>query len=682
MRTLVFCLVILPLITPSHASIPDSLKSVVSVLPIRSGQSENLSDSKRGAVPEGSGVAIFEGGYVATAWHVVRSAPRINVRLSNGRILPAQLVGKDAKSDIALLKVAADLAPLKPIAQLALAQRVCAIANAYGLGLSVTCGVVSALNVSNAGINAVEDFIQTDAAINPGSSGGALVDENGQLVGLISAIFASKSDTNIGVNFAVSTSLLRRVAHALMTHGEVAYVRAGWQLASLPRSMLRKTVGVRVGEVASGSPADVAGIRRDDIVLSIGSRRVTTPKSAVGALALAAPGDTVQVTFERNGASQATQLAFVQSRQQSTTSETAHPASSDCTSPEAVCAVRQAVFPIESFDPLASAVRIGRRHLVTNRHAVGNRKHAIVFTPNGPQKARVEPSNYRGDLVVLEVDDLPTEGLILVPPAHPPKLRQSEDYYVVGADIARKMVRVFEPGRLIAVPANNAVLGRIHVTAEMQPGVSGGALVNASGQLVGIAVGGGEGRNEAVPISHVAKVLTGRDAPDAEEVFANLGQALEACAAALEKAHRVRRGQQLALKTIAVLKRDCRASGNAGQYLKAARHLAYARQHDAAIEISNEAVKQVPNSINARLSHLVALQLAGRFAEMLPHARWVTSMAPNDPRVLRFGIQAGVWGGDSALAEASYTKLKIADPRQAQAARRFLDRPPPTPRRR
>ena len=93
-------------------------------------------------------------------------------------------------------------------------------------------------------------------------------------------------------------------------------------------------------------------------------------------------------------------------------------------------------------------------------------------------------------------------------------------------------------------------------------------------------------------------------------------------------------------------------------------------------------MEQVPNSINARVSYLVALQLAGRFEDMLPHARWVMSADAQDPRLLRFGIQAGVWGGDIALAEEAYAKLQEADPRQAQAARRFIDRPPPKPRRR
>ena len=186
---------------PAQALPADTLKSVVSVLPVWPGRPQGGTGGRPGVAPEGSGV-VLRPGHIATAWHVVKPARRIDIRLSDGRILPARLIARDEASDIAVLGVDAALPPIGIAPAPRLAQPVCAVGNAYGLGLSVTCGVVSALNVSNAGFNPVEDFVQTDAASNPGVSGGALVDSEGRLVGMMSAIFASGSDTNIGVNFA------------------------------------------------------------------------------------------------------------------------------------------------------------------------------------------------------------------------------------------------------------------------------------------------------------------------------------------------------------------------------------------------------------------------------------------------------------------------------------------------
>ena len=355
----------------------------------------------------------------------------------------------------------------------------------------------------------------------------------------------------------------------------------------------------------------------------------------------------------------------------------------DCPYPAAVCKVRAAVFPIESFDPLASAVRIAPDLLVTNRHAVGNQTEATVHTPTGPRKAKVVATAYRGDLALLKVAGLPDAGPILGGPRPIGRRRESSGpYFAVGADIARKEIRVFRPGKLINAPAPGAALGRFHVTSRMQPGVSGGALVDQTGRLVAIAVGGGEGRNEALPVDQVEKLLKLRNAADAETVHRKLGRAFEACAAGLDLAKQARRGQRPDPAVLDILNNDCRASGNPVQHLTAGRYLAFARDFDRSISIIEAAVTQVPNSINARISLLVALQLAGRFKQMLPHARWLMKVVPADPQALRFGIQSGVWGGDKQLAEDAYKLLLAADPRQAQAARRFIDRPPPVPRQR
>ena len=140
---------------------------------------------------------------------------------------------------------------------------------------------------------------------------------------------------------------------------------------------------------------------------------------------------------------------------------------------------------------------------MTNRHVVGDFETAEIYTPDGPVMARVVPSAYRGDLVLLQADGLPDEGLL-------PRLSPAMSvppFHAIGADIARQEIRVFAPGDLLAEPDPDAPLGRLHVTARMQPGVSGGALVDATGGMVAIAVGGGDGRFEAVPAAQVLHLL-------------------------------------------------------------------------------------------------------------------------------------------------------------------------------
>lgn len=667
------------LASPARALPPDTLDSVVSVLPVWPGKPQGGNDLPAGTAPEGSGIVVAEEGLIATAWHVIEPAERIDVRLADGRTLPAQLVGFDAASDIALLKTDANLHPFLPAPRPSLADPVCAIGNVYGLGLSVSCGVVSALDVSNAGFNSVEDFVQTDAAANPGSSGGALVDPEGRLVGMVSAIFSSDSDNNIGVNFAVSSALLFRVVDDLRDDGAVDYLRAGWQLNRLSREERVKIVGARIVELAPESPAAIAGFQPGDVVLRIGERRIAHPRDAIGALALVVPGESVEVALLRDGQRQILPLSFARKGRQ----ETGEPLSAereadpDCPHPAPVCAVRQAIFPVAAFDPAASAVRIAPDLLVTNRHVVGDRSEATVHTPQGPRVAEVIASSYPGDLALLRVAGLPEGTQVLDPESGVPL--DDGPYFAVGADLARREIRVFEPGALILPPAEQAPLGRVHVTARMQPGVSGGALVDETGALIGVAVGGGDGRYEALPVAAIAELLAGREAADAQAVQKALGAALVACAEAIEAAAKAPRGQPYEDDVANALTENCRRAENLGQYQEAGRLLGMAGNFEAAIGLHKAAVDQVPHSVNARISLLVSLQLAGRFEEMLPHARWLFATLPNDAQAQRFAIQSGVWGGDPELAEAAYEKMLESDPRQAEAARRFIDDPPPAP---
>ena len=176
------------------------MQSVVSVLP-RVPQSKRNNDE-----PEGSGVVVFDGRYVVTALHVVKHAREVVIRSLDGEIMRAEILGRDKATDLALLEIAKALKPVRFGRDPEVGSQVCAIGNAFGLGLSLSCGMVSAIHRTGTGFNPVEDFVQTDAAVNPGYSGGALVNRGGELVGMLSAIFTKSGEGSIGVNFAVSAS--------------------------------------------------------------------------------------------------------------------------------------------------------------------------------------------------------------------------------------------------------------------------------------------------------------------------------------------------------------------------------------------------------------------------------------------------------------------------------------------
>lgn len=191
--------------------------SVVSVLPTWPGFPRPGLGAPPGVAPEGSGFFWSPDGaqthWILTAAHVVDRATSVQVRLSDGRIIPAQVLASDAQTDIAMLGVAPEGPHLAwDATSPEVGAHVCALGNAFGLGISLTCGVISQVHVQNIGFNPIEDFIQTDAAVNPGASGGALVNAKGELVGMLSAIFTKGDDVNSGVNFAISTALLDRTA--------------------------------------------------------------------------------------------------------------------------------------------------------------------------------------------------------------------------------------------------------------------------------------------------------------------------------------------------------------------------------------------------------------------------------------------------------------------------------------
>jgi len=278
------------------------LDSVVSVLPLWPGQPQGGDpELPPGTAPEGTAVAIAPGGYLATALHVVDQAVAVTVRLPDGRHAPAEVIGKDTASDLALLKVDADLPPLPYAPEPELGAPVCAVGNQFGLDLSVSCGVVSALHRAGTGFNTVEDFVQTDAVVNPGASGGALVDGEGRLVGLLSAIFTMESDANIGVNFAASAALVRRVMEDLRDHGQVRRGKAGLGLDDLDEAERFRHTGVKVRGVLPGGAAEVAGVRAGDFLAAVDGRPVRKVAEAIAAIQLKKPGQTVVLALQRAG---------------------------------------------------------------------------------------------------------------------------------------------------------------------------------------------------------------------------------------------------------------------------------------------------------------------------------------------------------------------------------------------
>jgi S1-C subfamily serine protease len=288
---------------PARAFEAGVLDSVVRVLPLWPGHRlGGTPGTPPGSAPEGTAVAVLAGGYLATALHVVDQATEITVRLGDGRQVPAELVAGDAASDVALLRIAADLPVLPAAPEPPLGAPVCAVGNQFGLGLSVTCGVVSATRRSGVGFNPIEDFIQTDASVNPGSSGGALVDERGRLVGMLSAIFTKESDADIGVNFAISTALLMRVVADLAAHGRVLRPLSGFRVADLEGDELSARAGARVIAVRPGGAAETAGLAPGDVVVAIAGRRIEKASAVSAAVALHRPGDRLAVELLREGA--------------------------------------------------------------------------------------------------------------------------------------------------------------------------------------------------------------------------------------------------------------------------------------------------------------------------------------------------------------------------------------------
>lgn len=253
----------------------------------------------------GSGVIVRPDGYILTNDHVVTQADTIIVALHDGRKVKAKVVGTDPDSDLAVIKIDLGQLPVLPLRQNEpqVGDVVLAIGNPFGVGQTVTHGIVSATKRSGLGINAFESFIQTDAPINPGNSGGALVDTSGQLVGINSAIY-SRSGGSMGIGFAIPSDLAQNVLTQIIQHGKVVRgwlgieVRGG-QDDPTQLSTTATNPGVMVAGVVQGGPADEGGLQARDRIEQINGVALSDPAALIQYVAQQAPGSTVPVVVRR-----------------------------------------------------------------------------------------------------------------------------------------------------------------------------------------------------------------------------------------------------------------------------------------------------------------------------------------------------------------------------------------------
>lgn len=254
---------------------------------------------------EGSGFVVRADGYIVTNNHVVAGADLVRVRFNDGRVLEASLIGGDAPSDLAVLKVeAADLVavPFAATDGLRVGQWVVAAGNPFGLGSSITAGIVSATG-RGIGINQYEDFIQTDAAINPGNSGGPLLNLRGEVVGVNTAIL-SRTGGNVGIGFAIPADLTESVVNQLIDQGTVRRGYLGVRMAPLPDAVRADLgldrPGVAVVEVTGDGPAGDAGILAEDIIVAVDGEPVATPAELGLVIASRRPGQRVLLEVFRD----------------------------------------------------------------------------------------------------------------------------------------------------------------------------------------------------------------------------------------------------------------------------------------------------------------------------------------------------------------------------------------------
>jgi len=280
---------------------------------------EQFSDETQRASSLGSGVIVSASGYILTNQHVVEAADEIEVALSDGKKLLAKVVGNDPETDLAVLRVEAKELPAITFGSseaLRVGDIVLAIGNPFGVGQTVTSGIVSALGRSGLGINVFENFIQTDAPINPGNSGGALIDARGNLIGINTAI-ASRSGGSEGIGFATPVSTAKAVLEQIIKTGAVTRGWIGVGLQEITPAMaesfgLKGVEGAVINEIVRDGPADKAGLKLGDVLVAIDGKPMTGPLDIVNAVVAIAPGTQTRMQVKRKG--QDAEIALVVGR--------------------------------------------------------------------------------------------------------------------------------------------------------------------------------------------------------------------------------------------------------------------------------------------------------------------------------------------------------------------------------
>lgn len=252
----------------------------------------------------GSGVIVRSDGYILTNNHVVAQAETIVVALKDGRRVKAKVIGSDPDTDLAVIKVDLIDLPVLPfkLSDIQVGDVVLAIGNPFGMGQTVTQGIVSATGRSDLGINTYEDFIQTDAAINPGNSGGALIDISGNLIGVNTAIF-SQSGGSLGIGFSIPAKVCQQVFNSILKDGRVV---RGWLGISLTPSTYSEDVangkeepGILISDVLTRGPAAEAGLKKGDRILKVNNETMTSPSQLINYVALQAPDTMIHVDVLR-----------------------------------------------------------------------------------------------------------------------------------------------------------------------------------------------------------------------------------------------------------------------------------------------------------------------------------------------------------------------------------------------
>lgn len=299
------------------AGLERSLPAVVQVTTLGVSQGPTSGSNEPTPISGGSGVIVDAAqGIIVTNNHVIKGGQKFTVDMTDGRLFDAVLVGADPATDIAVLKIeATGLAQVETVDSDTLRTGDLAFAVGYPLGLdqTLTMGVISGLNRSGMG-DAVEDYIQTDAAVNSGNSGGPLLDSRGRLIGINTSILSGgMGGGNDGIAFAVPTRIMRYVVEQLREHGEVKRGRTGAILGSLNAKRaqalgLRIVRGAVVDDVAPGSPAERAGLRRNDVIMRVEDRPVANAGSVQASVGVAAPGSSLRVVYLRDGHESSTTL--------------------------------------------------------------------------------------------------------------------------------------------------------------------------------------------------------------------------------------------------------------------------------------------------------------------------------------------------------------------------------------